>query len=383
MTDSNDIEIRVHCLCKSQKFSVSLPVAKLPLAASCCHCDQCRRLTGAMYTCAVEWPGSAEAILSSSLHRYSFGRNSVLMFCGTCGTPVFAQKRNEGVVPDVFYLAAGLLPNLDVDLLRITQHFWVGDTLDGGASVYMQHLNGASQPIPRWRKSHGEVNGLLDSDWPPQASCQERAANGSSLDRVRIQCLCRGVDFTLRRGDGDFSKLKAQDKLPGWVNPATLKPIAAYDACDSCRFMVGVPIMHWTFAKFAQFGFAEESRDDGAFPIDTLDLKAAVKANKDSRFGTLTFYESSPDVQRYYCSRCSASVFYAVDELSDQIDISMGLVHAAEGSRAESWVEWEWGGLGHKDNTIGGWREAFGKAIQAESEIWRIAKGLPKGHRFP
>lgn len=383
MTDSNDINIGVHCLCNSHSFSASLPAAKLPLAASCCHCNECRHLTGGMYTCAIEWPGSPEAILSSSLQRYSLSKSSVILFCGTCGTPVFARKMNEDGAPDVFYLAAGLLPNLNVDLVRIAQHFWVGDTLDGGASVYMQNLNGPSQPIRRWRKGRGEAGGLLDSDWPPQASCQERIASCSSQDSVRIQCLCKGVDFSLRRGNEDFSKLKAQGKLPGWVNPTTLKPVAAYDACDSCRFMVGVPLMHWTFARVAQLCFGTGSRDDGDFPANTRDLKTAVQAGEDSRFGTLTFYASSPDVQRYYCSRCSASVFYAVDDLPDQVDISMGLFHAPEGSRAESWVEWEWGGLGHKDNTIGGWREAFGKAIQAESEEWRISKELAKGHRFP
>lgn len=295
---------------------------------------------------------------------------------------MFAQKTTGGGAPGVFYVAAGLLPNLNVDLVKITEHFWVGDTMDGGASVYMQNLKGTSQAVPRWRKGRGEADGLLDGQWPSQDSCQERNANDSSHGSVRIQCLCKGVDFTLWRGNDGFSELKAQGKLPGWVNPTTLKPVAAYDACDSCRFMVGVPIMHWTFARVAQLGFASGNQDSEGFPTNTPDLKAAVKAGKDSRFGTLTFYESSPDVQRYYCSRCSASVFYAVDDLPDQVDIAMGLLHAPEGSRAESWVEWEWGGLGHKDDTIGGWREEFGKAVQAESEGWRVAQGLPKGHRF-
>ncbi|OAA69861.1 Mss4-like protein [Cordyceps fumosorosea ARSEF 2679] len=382
MTDSNDVEIGVHCLCSSHAFSVSLPAAELPLTAVCCHCNECRHLTGAMYTCAVEWPGSSEAILSSSLQRYAYARNSFLLFCGTCGTPVFAQQIRQGVASDVFYVAAGLLPNLNVDMLRIAQHLWVGDTLDGGASVFMQKLIGASQPVPRWRKGHGEADGLLDRDWPSQASHQQAVEDCSSHDSVRIRCLCKGVDFTLLRGDDGFAALKAQGRLPGWVNPATLKPVAAYDACDSCRFMVGAPMMHWTFARVAQLRFAGCHRGHGDFPASTLRLKEAVRAAADARFGTLAFYESSPDVQRYYCSRCSASVFYAVDDLPDQVDIAMGLLHAAEGSRAESWVEWEWGGLGHKGDTVGGWREGFGKAIQAESEEWRVAKGLPKGHRF-
>ncbi|KAJ6788446.1 hypothetical protein PWT90_06556 [Aphanocladium album] len=382
MASTNDLEVNVHCLCSEQKFSAVVPHEKLPLPATCCHCNECRHLTGGMYTCGVQWPGSPASILGSSLKEYRYAKNSSMLFCGTCGTPVFAQKIHEGESPDIYYVAAGLLPNLNVDLVKIVQHLWVGDTLDGGASVFMQNLNGISRPIPRWRKGHGDTDGQLDSNWPAQASVQALASSAASLDCVRVQCLCKGVDLTLWRGGDGFSELKAQGKLPRWVNPSTLKPIAAFDACDSCRFMVGVPIMHWTFARVSQLGFASESKGSGTFPTNTLELKASVKAGNDSRLGTLTFYESSPDVQRYYCSRCSASVFYAVDELSDQVDISMGLLHAPEGARAESWVEWEWGGLGHKDNTVGGWREEFGQAIQTESEEWRATRGLPKGHRF-
>lgn len=115
-----------------------------------------------MYTCAVEWPGPPESILGSSLQRYQCGKNSVLMFCGMCGTPVFAQKTTGGEAPGVFYVAAGLLPNLNVDLVKITEHFLVGDTMDGGASVHMQNLRGTSQAVPRWRKGRGEADGLLD-----------------------------------------------------------------------------------------------------------------------------------------------------------------------------------------------------------------------------
>ncbi|KAJ2966440.1 hypothetical protein NQ176_g10151 [Zarea fungicola] len=334
-----------------------------------------------MYTCAVRWPGSPDDILKSPLQRYDYGKDSSILFCGACGTPVFAQKRNNGDVPDVLYLPVGLLPNLDVDLVKIVQHVWVGDTLDGGASVFMQKLNSDTALIPRWEKNAGAVDEARPGNWPPYH--HPEAVSGTALDSVPVRCHCRGVDFTLRRDDAGYNELKAQGRLPTWVNPTTLKPIAGYDACDSCRFMVAAPLMHWTFARLAQLEFAGGEGESKAFPGNTLELKRAVKASDDGRFGTLTFYESSPDVQRYYCSRCSASVFYAVDELADQVDISMGLLHAPEGARAESWVEWEWGGLGHKADAAGGWRERFCKAIQDGSEEWRVAQGLPKGHRFP
>lgn len=375
MTVQVDIEVGVHCLCKGSNYSVTIPSSKLPLAASACHCDSCRHLTGGMYTCAIEWPGSAEDILASPLQKYKYSNGSQILFCKSCGTPMFAQKLCSAQSPDVFYLPVGLLPNLDVDLVKIVQHLWVGDTRDGGASVFMQNLCPATGLTPRWQANRG--SNLLDRSWPAEAS-----TNSPASDTVSVQCHCKGVDFLLHRGEAGFRQLLAQGKLPGWINPATFKPIAAYDACDSCRFMTGVPLMHWTFARVSQLGFAAENKDAREFPTNTLDLKTAVQTASDSRFGTLTFYASSPDVQRYYCSRCSASVFYAVDDLPDQVDISMGLLHASEGARAESWVEWEYGGLGHKGDTLGGWREDFGEAIRGESEVWRLSRGIPKGHRF-
>lgn len=331
-----------------------------------------------MYTCVVEWPDPTESIGEALLSKYNYAKDSAFFFCRTCGTPVFAQKFKHGRTPDVFYLPVGLLPNLDVDLVEVIWHAWVGDTEDGGASVFMQRLNG-EKLIPRYKDRFDQNAGQLPADWPPQSSLEQPA---SQTDMVSVQCHCKGVDFTMRRGATGFDHCKKQGNLPGWVNPDALKPIAVFDACDSCRFMVGTPIMHWTFALLSQLQFAGSKSEKGFFPANTSDLKAAVQADREGRFGTLTFYESSPDVQRYYCSRCSASVFYAVDDLPGQVDISMGLLRAAEGARAESWVEWEWGGLGHKGDTAGGWREAFGKAIQDGAEQWRLSRNLPKGHRF-
>ncbi|KAM3555280.1 hypothetical protein MY1884_005685 [Beauveria asiatica] len=273
----------------------------------------CNWLGNRAWVKALEWPGKA-----------AFNQAPVQPLKLGCSGKEYGNVTHSGNLNFMQIFGAGHMVPEDQPVSSL-------DFFNRWIWVFMQNLNAPSHPIPRWRKGHGEADGLLDSDWPPQASCQKRTADGSSQKSVRVQCICKGVDLTLWRGNDDFSKLKAQGKLPGWVNPATLKPIAGL------RRMRQLQI--------------HGRQDDEPLPTNTMDLKAAVKAGKDSRFGTLSFYESSPDVQRYYCSRCSASVFYAVDELSDQIDVSMGLVHASEGSRAESWVEWEWGGLGHKDNT--------------------------------
>ena len=54
----------------------------------------------------------------------------------------------------------------------------------------------------------------------------------------------------------------------------------------------------------------------------------------------LAEYRSSEGVRRYFCSKCSATVFWCCDVRPDLIDVSVGLLDAEEGARAESWLEW-------------------------------------------
>jgi hypothetical protein len=141
----------------------------------------------------------------------------------------------------------------------------------------------------------------------------------------------------------------------------------------------GADIMSWTFALLKQIDFAGDSTGP-SFPRSTLELKDAVEStDRDSRYGTLSMYRSSPDVQRYFCSRCSASVFYAVDDRPDLVDVAVGLLHSPDGARAESILAWHLGAkmMGEEDHK-GGWREGFVNAVKETSEKWRLENGYPK-----
>ena len=54
----------------------------------------------------------------------------------------------------------------------------------------------------------------------------------------------------------------------------------------------------------------------------------------------LTKYNTSPDVFRYFCNRCGATIFYLKDG-RDTIDVGVGLLLANSGARAEEWLIWE------------------------------------------
>ena len=70
----------------------------------------------------------------------------------------------------------------------------------------------------------------------------------------------------------------------------------------------------------------------------TLDIEATVPLSLP--FGTLKEYQSSPEVIRYHCHTCSASVFYRTEEQPSLVRVAVGLMESPGGARAESWLEW-------------------------------------------
>ena len=58
--------------------------------------------------------------------------------------------------------------------------------------------------------------------------------------------------------------------------------------------------------------------------------------------GTLMHYDSSPGVQRDFCVRCGATVFFRKDGGKPEIwGVAVGLLQAESGARAEEWLGWD------------------------------------------
>jgi hypothetical protein len=200
-------------------------------------------------------------------------------------------------------------------------------------------------------------------------------------DQLSFHCHCKGVDFVLRSHE-DVAADKSKEELPWFVDPNTHKLLAGFDGCNSCRLASGSDIFHWTFAQLDHVKF-NPSKSSAQFPTTAPDLKAAVDAKgDDSPLGNLTYYESSPGVERYFCSRCSATVFYASADRPQIVDIAIGLFDSPDGARAESMLSWAFGAkVAWGDDMAGGWREPFKNAIQANAEGFRIERGYPKNWR--
>ncbi|KAJ6445664.1 exocyst complex component Sec10 [Purpureocillium lavendulum] len=427
--DDTTVRITARCLCKAHAVSASVPVAALPLEGTYCHCTSCRHLTGALHSSSVPWPRGAASLAARALdlRAYAFSPRLTILFCPACGTPMFWSEAGE---PDDAGLDAfmGVLSNngnIDADipgaatttattrLFRLKSHIFVDDTRDGGAAVWMRRLLGdddpSRAPIPCFGAARDQSPLVDPEDMAAAAAAASRARakdtattatpddddDDDNDDGIPVRCVCKGVDLVLRRGLADFSAVKDASQLPFFVDPASHKLLATFDACDSCRGAFGIDIINWTFALMKHVDFAAPSSSSSSssspppapptssFPRTTLELKAAASAadgdeRRDPRLGTLTYYASSDDVQRYFCSRCSATVFYAVDDRPDMVDLAPGLLDAPDGARAESVLSWSLGTLGAAEDIKGGWREELGESIKKNAEDWRIKNGTPK-----
>ncbi|KAI0483749.1 Mss4-like protein [Xylaria cf. heliscus] len=404
--EEDTLELIAHCLCQAQRFTARIPRSSLPLEAIYCHCTSCRRVTGSLYSTYVAWPGDGAAIAAStSLRRYHFAGPYSLLSCGVCSANMFAETRTDGDGPNSYGVQTGALANVAVPgLVKITHHVFLDDTLDGGAVPWLCDANADGTRPRLWRGHRAQGQELLSSHpWPATGEGEAGGGVPSEEDTdIPIRCHCGGIDLVLRRPMADFAT-RERSELPWFVDPASNKSRANFDACDSCRLWSGSDIYYWTFVLLRHLSFPPSSPppppppkpDDQSrsqpqsqptdFPISSLELKNAVASaadRRDPRLGSLAFYESSPDVQRYFCSRCSACVFYASDDRPEMVDLAVGLLDSGGGARAESLLAWDYGGkVGWRQDVIGGWREGFVESVEAAAERWRVDRGYPKSWR--
>ncbi|KAK0727523.1 hypothetical protein B0T26DRAFT_638158 [Lasiosphaeria miniovina] len=422
-TSSDSVQITAQCLCRAHTFSAAVPRASLPLSASCCHCDSCRHVTGALYSSDAPWPSTDTAALRA-LQRYDlFPRSGVaVLFCVTCGSPMFFEETRAAAKVDkaggdagpTYGVFTGVLEGRGGEeeekeqraagdfplLVRFKDHIFVGDTRDGGAACWLRRMNGIAVAAQgnitqRWLGRRGEKSGeVAGMDyWPPLKELPVPASDEDGVPEddgdVPIRCHCGGLNLVWRAGRArrEVERSGARPaQLPWFVDPATYKSLGSLDGCNSCRRASGADVFNWTFALVEHIDFA--SGGSSRFPEDSIALKAAAGAAAgaslgDAGLGTLAFYASSPDVQRYFCSRCSATVFYAVDERPEMLDVAVGILRAPDGARAENAVSWALGGdIGWRNDMLdGNWREELVKAVEDDAEEWRVARGYPKNWR--
>lgn len=130
------------------------------------------------------------------------------------------------------------------------------------------------------------------------------------------------------------------------------KYLAGTCACKSCRLSTGYEIQTWAFIPRVAISISipPDAAATGSTPNtsarDTkhtesyVPLDFEVLENLPAGRNPLRSYESSPGVFREFCHGCGATVFWHSEKRSDLIDVSVGLLQAKEGARAESLLEW-------------------------------------------
>ncbi|KAF2877296.1 hypothetical protein BDV95DRAFT_589895 [Massariosphaeria phaeospora] len=387
MASSTSITLLAHCLCATHTFHTRIPPSSLPLPTSICHCTSCRLTTGALSTSATPWPTPRATVNTSALRTFAFSPRINVLFCGTCGSPLFFEfPLEKGARLSV---VAGMVrvgrdgdgdegcgfededegetdtgTEIETELLQSAKHICVGDTRDGGATLWAPRWDRRSgEEVPRfWGRSEGSA--ALGWDWLDEINTtrsehgdQDEDADQDEDEKVLpIRCKCQGVNLRLHRGPASPTTTSTP--------PAKLRSISC--SCRSCRLASGASTFHWAVAALSNISFATlstfsssastsacPSTSTPAFPTSASALRAAVDA---SALGTLTYYASSPSTQRYFCRVCSASVFYASAERKGEVRVAIGVLGAGSGARAEGWVHWgglegdwykNWDGYGH------------------------------------
>ncbi|KAI0163933.1 Mss4-like protein [Xylariaceae sp. FL1272] len=374
------VTLVAQCLCQAHRFTAEVSQSALPLKGVFCHCDTCRHTTGALYSSDVPWPGDNNAIRESTLRRYALFDSLAILFCDTCSSPMFFERKDPEQRTLAYGALSGILTNADVEsLVQITDHICVGDTIDGGASPWLRNLNTETNQPSSWVGRRGESQKLC-SDWPGVNDLPNDATD-IPVDEIPIRWACNGVNLVFHKPTSEYAS-KPRSELPWFIDPVTNKSSGGFDVCDSCRLSSGADIFHWTFASFQHLSFSEKDAKP-VFPKSSIELNAAVSAkDRDPLWGTLTSYESSADVRRYFCSKCSACVFYAADERSEMVDIAIGLLESPDGARAEALVSWNFGGTCvWRQDVAGGWRDALVEKVERAADSWRERRAYPKNWR--
>ena len=87
-----------------------------------CHCDNCQRASGSMFSCNAPVSNTAFHVISGQhvIKSYESSPGTLRCFCSNCGSPVFTRKAND---PKKVRVRLGLLePHV---MVRPKGHFLV------------------------------------------------------------------------------------------------------------------------------------------------------------------------------------------------------------------------------------------------------------------
>ena len=328
------------CLCGA--IDIAIP-AETPNKTELCHCNTCRHSTGNLFS---GWVGpldtapSTEALEKCTVYRSS--KTHDRYFCSTCGCKTFVHghHRSDGSVRGDWFIFGGCIdPPADVGrILDVTCHAYVSDAVDGGMAPFMIKLDGRDIPCFDQDEQSSELSPTAMQQLPQKP---ELALPKSSESDLTAECHCGSVSVQIQQANhenrsiSELERFIAKDK----DDKPTGKHMAFCCVCRYCRLHSGSSLTPWTYIPRSQVINPHSGK------AVVLHREAETGAGKAANKGleSLTYYWSSEDGCRSFCSVCGASVFYTYEHRQEIVNVAAGILRAEEGALARRWLSWQWG----------------------------------------
>ena len=340
----------ISCACGQITGSVTVPSSKNPLPIFFCHCSTCRHVTGQLCLSSFAIPASSDSPFKLEIQGqpliYRTSDSIIRHSCGHCGASIY----NHDLIAKTYNIASGVVDKSE-RVLVFGQHLFVADTKDGGLSSWLKGRTWAGEP-ERSEEIYLQTNPALDK-LPPKAA--------DSRGKLKCYCHCRGVEFEITPPNKSSSKVSAPvsdlivpylsdspQKFASsswWLRANGTKYFAGTCACNSCRLSAGYDIQAWAF-------------------VPKTNIRQMDGKELDYDMGTLKRYSHTQGAYREFCGTCGATVFWHDDERPGVVDVSVGLLDAEEGARAEHWLEWATG------------RVSFEECAQNKTLVSSVSSGL-------
>lgn len=357
----SDLEYEISCQCGGSKQTVKAAEnATNRLDMSLCHCTTCRHVTGVLFTSYLPIQSPT---LNSGIREYCSSNDSKRYFCTTCGCHLFQRSEINGLTK--WCVATGVVSKGNYNLMQTLEaegdesihhahHINIADTKDGGLSTF---LNFAEHTKPTEKRTSVKSSAMRPND---RATPKPPNAAGDVLE---ASCHCGKVAFHITRPDDASRKphsglpdlmvphktgapeIKNTEDYKWWLRPSdSPRPthyMAGTCACKSCRLTSGFEIQTWAFVPRSNIMIHISGSADSNQAIDQEQGTSLMPLDFTTLpQGIVQAYESSPGVLREFCGSCGATIFWHDRWRPDIIDVSVGLLKAPEGSRAEDWLEW-------------------------------------------
>ena len=257
-------EINITCACKSITGSVQVPSSTLPLMISVCHCNTCRHQSGLLAISVIGLPkGSKELKVQGKPKAYSSSKYMTRFGCGECGTSMYEVASEPPSYTWTSYLCTGVLTQVQ-GIVEGGQHIFVGDTKDGGLSVWLPQFKAWEE----WPRSSKELDPR-----DPFSSPAGALPAAKPMEKLRCRCQCGGVEFNITPPNEESSKSgsssEEKDSKAWWLMEKGKKYCASFCACNSCRLGFGSDLSSWSYIPRGNI----EQMDGKPFDISMGKLK--------------------------------------------------------------------------------------------------------------